>query len=79
MPMASIMPIIDITLMVSPTKYITASVTSSDSGTRRADDERGRPVAQEQEQHREGERGADEPGLGEIAAAKCGSPRPGCR
>ena len=33
MPMASIMPIIDITLMVRPTKYITASVTSSDSGT----------------------------------------------
>ena len=33
MPMASIMPIIDITLMVRPTKYITASVTSRDSGT----------------------------------------------
>ena len=34
---------------------------------RGADDERGGPVPQEQEQHREGEGGADEPGLGEIA------------
>src|SRR5688572_4495483 len=33
MPMASIIPIIDITLMVRPQKYITAKVTSSDSGT----------------------------------------------
>ena len=35
MPMASIMPIIDMTLIERPRKYIAASVTSSDSGTAR--------------------------------------------
>ncbi len=65
-PIDSSMPIIVRMLSEKPRKYIAATVISSENGTARPDDQRGRPVAQEQEQHDQREARADQPGVAQL-------------
>ncbi len=66
MPTASIMPIIDITLMVRPRKYITAIVASSDNGTAALTISVVGQWRRNMNNTRKRERGTDKPGFGEI-------------